>query len=421
MQEHILDFSLDVIQPIVSTLKEYNVSKGKFYQHLSNEANKLKEASLFKNEEIITTEQAASIKTTKQDKMLNFCANNYLGLSAHPELKTAAKAAIDQYGYGLSSVRFICGTQTPHKELEERLSRFMGTEEVILYPSCFDANGGLFETILGPEDAIISDQLNHASIIDGIRLCKAKRYRYKNNDMEDLEKQLKQAKEDNARFILIVSDGVFSMDGIIANLPGIVALAEKYEALTMIDDCHATGFMGKTGRGTHEYYDLVGKIDIITSTLGKALGGASGGFTAGKKEIITMLRQKSRPYLFSNSIAPVIAATSLKALDLVNSNSSLIEKLHENTRYFRNEMSNEGFDIITGNHPIVPVMFYDAKIASAMSNELLRLGIYAIAFSYPVVPMDTARIRVQMSAAHTKEHLDKAIDAFKQARENLKD
>lgn len=393
------------------------MSKQGFYQHLSDEADKLKQASLFKEEQVITTEQAAKIKTYEQDNMLNFCANNYLGLSANPEIKKTAQEAIEKYGYGLSSVRFICGTQKPHKDLEERLSKFIGVEEVILYPSCFDANGGLFETILGPEDAVISDQLNHASIIDGIRLCKAKRYRYKNNDMTDLEQQLIQARNDNARFVLIVSDGVFSMDGVIADLPGIVSLAEKYDALTMIDDCHATGFMGKNGRGTHEHHDVIGKIDIITSTLGKALGGASGGFTAGKAEIITWLRQKSRPYLFSNSIAPVIAATSLKALDIIESDKTLIPKLHENTAYFRQKMTENGFDILPGTHPIVPVMFYDAKIASAMSTELLKRGIYAIAFSYPVVPMGTARIRIQLSAAHTIEQLDQAIKTFNTAYE----
>ena len=392
-----------------------------FYNHLREETNKLKADSLYKEEQVITTEQTARINTENRDNVLNFCANNYLGLSANPILKNSAKEAIDKYGYGLSSVRFICGTQKPHKELELRLSRFLGTEEVILYPSCFDANGGLFETILGAEDAVISDQLNHASIIDGIRLCKAKRYRYKNNDMNSLEEKLIEAKTNGARFILIVSDGVFSMDGIIANLPGIVALAEKYDALTMIDDCHATGFMGKTGRGTHEYHNVIGKIDIITSTLGKALGGASGGFTAGKSEVISWLRQKSRPYLFSNSIAPVIAETSLKALDIIESNYSLITQLHENTKYFRSEIVAAGFEIIPGDHPIVPVMFYDARTASLMSKELIKRGIYAVAFSYPVVPMDTARIRIQISASHTKDQLNLAVETFKLAYKHVKE
>jgi len=395
------------------------MTKNDFFQHLTDQASALKAASLYKEEQIITSEQKADIHTIAHTDMINFCANNYLGLSAHPSIKNVAKEAIDTYGYGLSSVRFICGTQKPHKELEARLSRFLGVEDVILYPSCFDANGGLFETLLGPEDAIISDQLNHASIIDGIRLCKAKRYRYAHNDMEALATCLEQAKSDQARFTLIVTDGVFSMDGTIANLPGITDLAERYEALVMIDDCHATGFMGKHGRGTHEYHDVMGKIDIITSTLGKALGGASGGFTAGKKPVIDMLRQQSRPYLFSNSIAPVIAATSLHALDLIEKDSRLILNLHENAQYFRKVMRVNGFDILPGEHPIVPVMFGDAAYAKAMSDALLERGIYAIAFSYPVVPMDTARIRVQISAAHTLEQLDKAASAFVDARNAL--
>jgi len=396
------------------------MSKELFFEHLSEQTNKLKQESLYKEEQVITSQQQALIQTENNKDIINFCANNYLGLSANEHLKETAKKAIDKYGYGLSSVRFICGTQKPHKILEQKLSNFLQTEDVILYPSCFDANGGLFETILGPEDAVISDQLNHASIIDGIRLCKAKRYRYQNNSMEELEKCCQKAQADGARFILIVTDGVFSMDGIIANLPGIVEIAEKHDALVMVDDCHATGFMGKNGRGTHEHHDVIGKIDIITSTLGKALGGASGGFTAGRKEIIDWLRQRSRPYLFSNSIAPVIAATSIAALDLIENNSRLIAQLHDNARYFRGKMSSEGFDIIPGNHPIVPVMFGDAKLASDMSAELMKLGIYAIAFSYPVVPMDTARIRVQISAAHNREQLDKAVAAFKIARNNLK-
>ncbi|MBT4885287.1 MAG: glycine C-acetyltransferase [Legionellales bacterium] len=395
------------------------MSKELFFEHLSEQTNKLKQESLYKEEQVITSQQQALIQTENNKDIINFCANNYLGLSANEHLKETAKKAIDKYGYGLSSVRFICGTQKPHKILEQKLSNFLQTEDVILYPSCFDAICGLFETILGPEDAVISDQLHHASIIDGIRLCKAKRYRYQNNSMEELEKCCQKAQADGSRFTLIVTDGVFSMDGIIANLPGIVALAEKYNALVMVDDCHATGFMGKNGRGTHQYHDVIGKIDIITSTLGKALGGASGGFTAGRKEIISWLRQRSRPYLFSNSIAPVIAATSIVALEMIESNSSLISQLHDNAQYFRKRMADEGFDIIPGKHPIVPVMFGDAKLASDMSSELMQLGIYAIAFSYPVVPMNTARIRVQISAAHDREQLDKAIIAFKTARNNL--
>lgn len=395
------------------------MTKNAFFQHLTDKATALKAASLYKEEQVITSEQKTAIQTTAHSDMINFCANNYLGLSAHPSIKSVAKAAIDTYGYGLSSVRFICGTQTPHKTLEARLSKFLGVEDVILYPSCFDANGGLFETLLGPEDAIISDQLNHASIIDGIRLCKAKRYRYAHNDMDALAQCLTEAKSANARFILIVTDGVFSMDGTIANLPGITALAERYEALVMVDDCHATGFMGEHGRGTHEYHNVMGKVDIITSTLGKALGGASGGFTAGKKPVIDMLRQQSRPYLFSNSIAPVIAATSIHALDLIEKESSLIAKIHENAKYFRKCMRVNGFDILPGDHPIVPVMFKDAAYAKAMSDALLERGIYAIAFSYPVVPMNTARIRVQISAAHTLQQLDKAASAFVDARKAL--
>ena len=395
------------------------MTKNDFFQHLTDKAQALKAASLYKEEQIITSEQKADIQTEKKADMINFCANNYLGLSAHPSIKTVAKDAIDTYGYGLSSVRFICGTQKPHKILEQRLSQFLGMEEVILYPSCFDANGGLFETLLGPEDAVISDQLNHASIIDGIRLCKAKRYRYAHNNMEALAQCLEQAKSDNARFILIVTDGVFSMDGTIANLPGITDLAERYQALVMVDDCHATGFMGTHGRGSHEYHNVMGKIDIITSTLGKALGGASGGFTAGKKAVIDMLRQQSRPYLFSNSVAPVIAATSIHALDLIEKESSLIANLHDNALYFRRSMRENGFNILPGDHPIVPVMFGDAAYAKAMSDALLERGIYAIAFSYPVVPMDTARIRVQISAAHTLQQLDKAAAAFVDARDTL--
>ena len=382
-----------------------------FLDQLGRETEALHGAGLFKAERVITSAQQAEIDVG-EGKVLNFCANNYLGLSNHPVLCDAAKEAIDKYGYGMSSVRFICGTQDIHKELEARLTQFLATEDTILYPSAFDANGGLFETILGPEDAIISDQLNHASIIDGIRLSKAKRFRYANSDMADLEAKLKEADAAGAKAKLIVTDGVFSMDGYVANLQVICDLAEKYNALTMIDDCHATGFVGEQGRGTAEHCGVLGRVDIITGTLGKALGGASGGFTSGRKEIVGWLRQRSRPYLFSNTVAPVIAYTSIRALDLLENSDDLRVKLRENTAYFRGEMSKLGFEILPGEHPIVPVMLGDAKLATEMADKLLDEGIYVVGFCYPVVPKGQARIRTQMSAAHDKTHLDKAIAAF---------
>lgn len=385
--------------------------------YLSSELENLTQTGLFKGERIITSQQQAVIEINDGSEVINMCANNYLGLANHPALIEAAKKAVDQYGFGMSSVRFICGTQTVHKELEERISDFLGTEDTILYSSCFDANGGLFETLLGAEDAIISDALNHASIIDGIRLCKAKRFRYNNNDMHDLEEKLKEAKD--CRFKLIATDGVFSMDGIIANLPVICDLAKKYNAYVMVDDSHAVGFMGENGRGTHEYHHVMDKIDIITGTLGKALGGASGGYTSGKKEIVAWLRQRSRPYLFSNTLAPVIAATSIKVLDLLESSHDLIKKVHENSAYFRKGLTALGFELIPGEHPIIPVMLGDAKLAKTMADELLHEGVYVIGFSYPVVPMGLARIRTQISAAHEKKHLDKAIDAFAKVGKKL--
>ncbi|MGC6417050.1 MAG: glycine C-acetyltransferase [Bradymonadia bacterium] len=382
-----------------------------FLDHLGEETEALKAQGLFKAERVITSPQKADI-AVGDGQVLNFCANNYLGLANHPVLREAAKEAIDRYGFGMASVRFICGTQDIHKTLEARLSRFLGTEDTILYSSAFDANGGLFETLLGPDDAVISDQLNHASIIDGIRLCKAKRYRYKNNDMADLEAQLKQAVADGAKTKIIATDGVFSMDGYIANLGAICDLAERYGALTMVDDCHATGFVGHAGRGSAEHCGVLGRVDIITGTLGKALGGASGGFTAARKEIVAWLRQRSRPYLFSNTLAPVIAYTSIKALDLLENGDDLREKLRNNTQYFRTEMAALGFEILPGEHPIIPVMLGDAKLASEMADRLLAEGIYVVGFSFPVVPRGQARIRTQMSAAHDKEHLDEAIAAF---------
>lgn len=380
-----------------------------FLNYLANEIETLKISGLYKGERVITSQQQAEI-TTNGSEVLNFCANNYLGLANHPTLMADAKKAIDKYGFGMASVRFICGTQSPHKELEKRLSHFLGTEDTILYSSCFDANGGLFETLFGPEDAIISDALNHASIIDGIRLCKAQRFRYSNNDMNDLEEKLKETI--NCRYRLIATDGVFSMDGIIANLPAICDLAEKYHAMVMVDDSHAVGFMGKNGRGTHEYHNVMDRVHIITGTLGKALGGASGGYTSGKKEMIEWLRERSRPYLFSNTLAPMITATSINVLDLLEGSHDLINKLHENSAYFRKNMQQLGFKLIPGEHPIIPVMLGDAKLAKTMADELLKEHVYVIGFSYPVVPLGQARIRTQMSAAHEKEHLDKAISAF---------
>lgn len=385
----------------------------KFKNHLEQALQEIKEEGLFKNERIIASPQAAEITLKDGSTLLNFCANNYLGLSNNEQVIKAAQKATEQKGYGMSSVRFICGTQDIHKTLEKKISDFLGTEDTILYAACFDANGGVFEPLLTDQDAIISDELNHASIIDGVRLCKAKRFRYKNNDMQDLEKQLKAADKEGARFKLIVTDGVFSMDGIVANLKGICDLAERYEALVMVDDSHATGFIGKTGRGTHEANNVMGRVDIITSTLGKALGGALGGFTSGKKEIIEMLRQRSRPYLFSNSLAPGIVGAALKVFELIENDTSRRDAVMQNATYFREEMKKAGFDIPEGDAAIVPVMLYDAKRSQMMAEKLLAEGIYVIGFFYPVVPKEKARIRVQLSAAHTKEHLDKAIAAFK--------
>jgi len=384
-----------------------------FFNSLATQTEALKSEGLFKSERQITGPQQAAISVNANGDskdVLNLCANNYLGLANHPEVIAAAHKALDEFGYGMASVRFICGTQTIHKQLEERISAFLGTEDTILYPSCFDANGGLFETLLGPEDAVISDALNHASIIDGIRLCKAQRFRYANDDMPDLEEKLKEAASANNR--LIVSDGVFSMDGTIASLDRICDLADKHDAMTMIDDCHAAGFLGENGRGTHEYRGVMGRIDIITGTLGKALGGASGGYTSGRKEAVGWLRQRSRPYLFSNSVAPMIAATSIAVLDLLERDNSLQQQLHSNAAYFREKMTERGFDLKPGEHPIIPVMLGDAMLATRMADMLLERGVYVIGFSFPVVPKGQARIRTQMSAGLTKEQLDKAIDAF---------
>ncbi len=379
----------------------------------------IEKEGLYKKERVITSPQNANIEVMGGQKVLNMCANNYLGLGNHPEIIKAAKESYDKWGYGLSSVRFICGTQQIHKELEKKISEFLEMEDTILYTSCFDANGGLFETILSAEDAVISDELNHASIIDGVRLCKAKRYRYKNSDMNDLEEKLKEAKANNAKQILIATDGVFSMDGYIANLKGICDLADKFGAMVMVDDSHAVGFMGKHGKGTHEYNDVMGRIDIITGTLGKALGGASGGYTCARKEIVDLLRQRSRPYLFSNTVAPSIVAASLKVLDLLNSSTHLRDKLEENTKYFREKIKEAGFEIKEGVHPIVPIMLGDAVLSQKMAARLLEKGVYVIGFFYPVVPKDTARIRVQISAAHTKEDLDFAIEKFKEVKEGM--
>jgi glycine C-acetyltransferase len=392
-----------------------------FLQSLSEQTEALKSQGLYKSERLIAGPQQAAIDVRSNgdvQHVLNLCANNYLGLANHPQVIAAAHKALDEFGYGMASVRFICGTQTMHKELEERISDFLGTEDTILYPSCFDANGGLFETILGKEDAVISDALNHASIIDGIRLSKAQRFRYQHNDMPDLQEQLQAAKEANVR--LIVSDGVFSMDGTIADLKAICDLADSHNALTMIDDCHASGFLGKTGRGTHEFRDVMGRIDIITGTLGKALGGASGGFTSGRKEIVGWLRQRSRPYLFSNSVAPTIAAASIAVFDLLERDSSLREQLHENAAYFRNKLTERGFDLKPGEHPIIPVMLGDARLATTMADELLKRGVYVVGFSFPVVPEGQARIRTQMSAGLSREQLDQAVEAFTDVGRELK-
>lgn len=386
-------------------------------QELQSEIKEIKEAGLYKQERIITSPQGAEIKTSETGEVLNFCANNYLGLSSHPEVIAAAKKAIDEHGFGLSSVRFICGTQDIHKELEQKTAEFLGMEDAILYAAAFDANGGLFEPLLGKEDALISDELNHASIIDGIRLCKAARYRYAHNSMDDLENQLRAAK--GARRRMIVTDGVFSMDGTIAQLDKICDLAEQYDAMVMVDDCHSTGFLGKSGWGTHEYRGVMGRVDIITGTYGKALGGASGGFTAAKKEIVDILRQRSRPYLFSNTLAPAIVGASIRVLDLLSASTDLRDKLERNTVYFRREMTTAGFDILPGEHPIVPIMLYDAPLSQKFANRLLEEGIYVIGFFYPVVPKGKARIRVQLSAAHEQEHLEKAVRAFTKVGKEL--
>ncbi|WP_340076968.1 glycine C-acetyltransferase [Leptobacterium sp. I13] len=392
---------------------------GKIKEHLQSELEEIKKSGLYKKERIIISPQDAIIKIATGQEVINFCANNYLGLSSHPEVIQAAKDAMDSHGYGMSSVRFICGTQDIHKELEKRIADFYQTEDTILYAAAFDANGGVFEPLFTAEDAIISDSLNHASIIDGVRLCKAKRYRYQNNDMDDLEKQLKLANQDNTRFKIIVTDGVFSMDGLVAPLDKICDLADKYDALVMVDECHAAGFIGKTGRGTLEEKNVMGRVDIITGTLGKALGGAMGGYTTGKKEIIEVLRQRSRPYLFSNSLAPAIVGASIKVFDILSNNTSLRDKLQWNTDYFKKGIKAAGFDIIDGNSAIIPVMLYDAELSQTMADMLLEKGIYVIGFFYPVVPKGKARIRVQLSAAHEKEHLDKAIEAFISAGNRL--
>ena len=392
---------------------------GKIQQHLQHELEEIKNAGLYKKERIITSPQDAVIKISTGEEVINFCANNYLGLSSNKEVIQAAKDAMDTHGFGMSSVRFICGTQDIHKELEQKIADYYQTEDTILYAAAFDANGGVFEPLLGAEDAIISDSLNHASIIDGVRLCKAARYRYQNSDMEDLEKQLIAANENGARHKIIVTDGVFSMDGLVAPLDQICDLADTYDAMVMIDECHATGFIGETGRGTLEEKGVMGRIDIITGTLGKALGGAMGGYTTGKKEIIEILRQRSRPYLFSNSLAPAIVGASIKVFDMLSSDTTLRDKLEANTNYFKKGMKEAGLDIIDGDSAIVPVMLYDAKLSQTMADMLLEEGIYVIGFFYPVVPKGKARIRVQLSAAHTTEHLDKAINAFKKVKEKL--
>jgi glycine C-acetyltransferase len=390
---------------------------GKLKDHLKAELAEIESAGLFKKERIITSPQEAVIRISTGEEVINFCANNYLGLSNHPKVVEGAKNALDSHGFGMSSVRFICGTQDIHKDLEAKLAEYLGTEDTILYAAAFDANGGVFEPLLTKEDAIISDSLNHASIIDGVRLCKAARYRYANNDMADLETQLKAA--EGARFKIIVTDGVFSMDGYVAQLDKICDLADKYDALVMVDECHATGFIGKTGRGTHELKNVLGRIDIITGTLGKALGGAMGGFTSGRKEIIELLRQRSRPYLFSNSLAPNIVGASLTVLDMISSDTSLRDKLEWNTNYFKDGIKAAGFDIKDGESAIVPVMLYDAKLSQTMADKLLEKGIYVIGFFYPVVPKEQARIRVQLSAAHEKEHIDQAITAFTEVGKEL--
>ena len=390
---------------------------GSFQQYLQEQLGEIRAAGTYKNERVITTPQDAHIRVGEGRPVLNMCANNYLGLAGHPAVVKAAHDALDKWGYGLSSVRFICGTQSIHKQLEARLSEFLETEDTILYSSCFDANAGLFETLLGPEDAVISDELNHASIIDGVRLCKAGRFRYQNNNMENLEAKLKDAQ--SARFRMIATDGVFSMDGYIANLPGICDLADKYGALVMVDDSHAVGFMGRRGRGTHEHHNVMGRVDIITGTLGKALGGASGGYASGRKDIVELLRQRSRPYLFSNTLAPGIAGASAKVLELLTESTALRDKLEVNTRFFRDEMAKLGFNILPGTHPIAPIMLGDAALAAKFADAMLEKGVYVIGFSYPVVPKGKARIRTQISAAHSREDLEFAIEKFAEAKREL--
>lgn len=390
-----------------------------FQAHIARQLDEIRAAGTYKRERVITTPQDAYIRVGDAPPVLNMCANNYLGLAEHADVIAAAHAALDRWGYGLASVRFICGTQSLHKDLEAALSRFLGTDDTILYGSCFDANGGLFETLLGAEDAVISDELNHASIIDGVRLCKAQRFRYRNNDMADLEARLKEADAANVRFKMIATDGVFSMDGYIANLPAICELADRYRALVMVDDSHAVGFMGKNGRGTPDLHGVTKRIDILTGTLGKALGGASGGYTSGRKEIIELLRQRSRPYLFSNTLAPGIAGASLKVLEMLTQSTALRDKLEENTRYFREEMSRRGFNIVPGTHPITPIMLGDAALATKFADAMLKRGVYVIGFSYPVVPQGKARIRTQISAAHSRADLEFAINAFTEVKQEL--
>jgi len=392
---------------------------GNFKAFISQQLDEIKAAGLYKEERVITSPQGSQIQVNQEREVLNLCANNYLGLAQNPEIKKAAREGLEKWGYGMASVRFICGTQGVHKLLEEKLSTFLGFEDTILYPSCFDANGGLYETLLGPEDAVISDELNHASIIDGIRLCKAERYRYKNNDMKDLEKQLIAANEKGTRFKLISTDGIFSMDGFVAQLDKICDLAEKYDALVHFDDSHAVGFVGKTGRGTHEHCDCMDRVDITTGTLGKALGGASGGYTSARKEIVELLRQRSRPYLFSNTIAPPMVAGSIAALDLLNKSTELRDTLQVNTKYFRDAMTKHGFDLLPGEHAIVPIMLHDAPLAVEFAEKMLEKGVYVVAFSFPVVPKGKARIRTQISAAHSQENLDFAIACFKTVKDEM--
>ena len=392
---------------------------GDFQNHVQRQLDAIRAAGTWKGERFIATPQGVRIRLADGREVLNLCANNYLGLAQHPDVRAAAHASLDAWGYGLASVRFICGTQGVHKQLEQKLSEFLGTEDTILYGSCFDANGGLFETLLGAEDAVISDELNHASIIDGIRLCKAQRFRYRNNDMADLEAKLREAAEKNARHKMIATDGIFSMDGFIAKLGEICDLAEKYNALVMVDDSHAVGFMGATGRGTHEHCGVMSRVDILTGTLGKALGGASGGYTSGRREVVELLRQRSRPYLFSNTLCPSIAGASLKVLDMLGASTALRDRLAENTRFFREAMSREGFDLLPGEHPIVPVMLRDAALATRFADAMLAQGVYVVGFSFPVVPQGRARIRTQISAAHSREDLEFAVAAFAWVKKDL--